>query len=828
MILSSLMHTFVQDFKFGFRQLRQRPLLSVAISLSLALGIGANSAVFSIVDAILFRPMNVPNSDRLVSLYTSDYSGPQYGASSYADFADIRDKTNVFESLASFSEISAPLRYGEQSDRAFGLLVSGSYFDLLGVKAAHGRTLRAEDDQTGANPAVVISHNLWQRRFGADPSIVGKTVFLNSNGFTVAGITPESFTGTDLSRAPEIFVPIHMSGLIGFEPALTTNRTTRQFSIVGRLAPGVDAAGAQARLEMLSHQFSDAYPDDWKDRNKAPRRISVVSENYARVRPEVRSILTGLAGLFTVVVALVLLIACSNVSNILLARATARQKEMAVRTALGASRMRLIRQLLTESLQLSLLGSLFAILIAPLCISLIVATFVPPSDTPIPLDIGVNQQVILLTLGIGVVTGLIFGVVPALHASRTDLLLAMKDDSIGVRTRVRKLSFRNIFVITQVAVSLLLLIVAGLFIRSLEKAKGVELGYNINNVLTARPDAEFLESRDTTRQLAFYNEVLARVRLLPGVEGASFADMIPSGGGRRRTTIAVENYSPKAGENMSVLWSVVASDYFGTMGMALVSGREFTDHDNEGAQRVALINETMARQYWPGENPLGKKISLAGSRKGPLEVVGIVKDAVPYIYQTTPSAFFYLPMLQNPSPGMALHVRTKGDALEMLPAIRNQVDSLGEKVMLRDVKTLVDYMDESLLMLRFASILTGLFGAVALVLAIVGVFSVINYSTSRRTREIGIRLALGARRGDILKMVMKEGLFIVSVGVVVGLLMSFAGVRLIASFMFGNSETEVPIYVAFSLLLLGVALVACFIPAYKATRVDPTDALRYE
>jgi macrolide transport system ATP-binding/permease protein len=708
------------------------------------------------------------------------------------------------------------------------LFVNGDYFDSLGVKAAYGRIIQPEHDQPGANPSVVISHKLWQKQFGADPSIVGKTVFLNNNSFTVVGITPETFTGTDLGRTPEIFVPFQMYTLIGFQQALTTDRGMRQFSILGRLKPGVDAGSAQASLAMLSRQLSGAYPDDWIDRNKEPRKISVISESYMRVRPEVRSILTRLAGLFMVVVALVLLIACSNISNILLARATARQREMAVRTALGASRKRLIRQLLTESLQLSLFGSILGILIAPICVRLIVATFLPPSANAIPVDVGINQRVILLTLGLGLITGLIFGLVPALHASRIDLSLAMKDDATAVQTGFRKLSFRNILVTTQLAVSLLLLIVAGLFITSLQKAQQVDLGYNINNVLTARPDTELLDSRDAAGQLAFYGQVLERVRSIPGVESASFADMVPSGSGRRRSTVSVEHYTPKAGENMDLLWGVVAPDYFRTMGMTLVSGREFTELDKEGALRVAVINETMARQYWPGENPLGKKITLAGGRNSPLAVVGVVKDAVPYIYQTTPSPFFYVAMLQNPSPGMVLHVRTKGDAIAMLPAIRNEVESLGQKVVLRNVKTLVDYMDESLLMLRFASILTGLFGGLALVLALVGVFSVINYSTSRRTREIGIRLAVGAQRVDILKMIMKEGLFIVGVGVLIGQLMAFAGVRLIASLMFGNSGTDLSVYVALSLLLIAVALVACFMPAYKATKVDPSDALRYE
>lgn len=821
------MGTFSQDLRFGFRQLLKRPLLTIAISLSLALGIGANSAVFSIVDATLFRPLNVPNSKRLVSLYTSDYSGPQYGGSSYADFVDFRGRTDLFEDLTTFTEISTTMKSDNQADRVYGLMVNGNYFDLLGVKAAHGRTFQPEDDQPGANPTFLISHTLWQKRFGADPSVLGKTVSLNNNSFTIIGVTPETFTGTDLGHGPDILVPIQMSSLIGFEQTLTINRSTRQFSIIGRLKPPVDAIGAQASLAMLSRQLSEAHPDEWNDRDDKPRQISVIRESYARVRPEVRGMLTRLAGLFTILVILVLLIACSNVSNMLLARATARQKEMAVRTALGASRKRLVRQLLTESLQLSLFSSILGILIAPVCISLVVATLMPPSATAIPIDIGINQRVILLTLAIGLITGLIFGLVPALHASRTDLLLAMKDDAPSVQAGPRKFGFRNLSAMTQIAVSLLLLIVAGLFIRNLQKAQQVDLGYNLNNVLTVRPDAEFLDSGDTARQLAFFNQVLERARVLPGVESASFADMVPSGGGLRRTTIRVENYTPKASENMDVLFGIVATDYFKTMGMTLLAGREFSVQDREGSPRAAVINVTMAHQYWPSQNALGKKITPLGNNKGPIEVVGVVKDAVAYIYQTSPAPFVYLPLQQNPAPGMTLHLRTKGDPTAMLAPLRHQLDQMGQGVVLRNVRTLSDFLDQSLLTLRLASVLTGVFGLLALVLALVGVFSVMHYSTTRRTREIGIRLAIGAQRLDILKMIMKEGLFMVGAGVVVGLLAVASG-WLIASMMFGDSETDFSVYLTLPVLLIAISMAACFIPAYKATKVQPIDALRYE
>lgn len=815
-----------QDLKFGLRMLVRKPLLTIGISLSLALGIGANSAVFSLVDAILFRPMNVANSSRLVSLYTSDYSGPQYGGSSYADFVDFSAKTNVFEGLTAFTEISTILRSDKQEDRTFGVLVNENYFELLGVQASLGRTFRAEDQ---SEPALVISHNFWQRRFAGDATLVGKTVFLNDNSFTIIGIAPESFTGTDLGRTPEIFVPMQTFKQLGFEPEFTTDRGIRQFSILGRLKPDVSEAQAHANLNILAGQLAAAYPESWKERTQQPRRVSLVAERYARVPPEAKSILMGLAGLFAALVGLVLLIACSNISNMLLARATARQKEMAVRTALGASRGRIIRQLLTESFQLSLIGSVLGILLAPVCIKLLTVAFLPASTTSLPIDIGINQRVILLTLAVGLVAGLVFGLVPALHASRADLLLAMKDDSAVSQTGWRRFNIRNIFVMSQISASLLLLIVAGLFIRSLQKAQQVDVGYDIDKVLTVRPDGGIFDKPDRGAQLAFYTQALERVRVLPGVEAASFADFIPSGSGLRSTTIGVENYTPRTGEKMDVMNGVVATDYFKTMGMELIAGREFTDQDKEGAVRSVIINQSLAHRYWPGQDALGKRITIAGSRRGQLEVVGIVKDATAYIYQKSSTPFFYVPVLQNPAPGgMVLHVRTTSDPIAMLPPVRSAIDSLGQNVMLGEVKTLSDFMNDSLIMLRVVSTLTALFGFLALVLALVGVFSVINYSTSRRTREIGIRLALGAQRTDILGMIMKEAMFIVVAGVLVGLLMAFASGRLIASLLFANSGAEISVYVGLAVLLIAIAMLACFIPAYRATKVDPNDALRHE
>lgn len=820
------MQALPQDLKYGLRMLLRKPLLTIGISLSLALGIGANSAVFSLVDAVLFKPLNVGDVSRLVSLYTSDYSGSQYGASSYADYLDFRDRTNVFESAAAFTEISATLKAEAQADRANALLVSENYFDLLGVRAARGRTFQSDDKQA-SQPVLVVSHRFWQQRFAGDPALVGKTVLLNNNNFTVIGITPESFTGTDLGRTPEIFVSVQNYTQAGLEPGFTSSRGTRQFSIIGRLKPSVSEAQAQTNLDLLARQLVEAYPENWKERNQQTRRISLVAERYARVPPEVRSVLLGFAGLFTALVGLVLLIACSNISNMLLARATARQKEMAVRTALGASRGRIIRQLLTESLQLSLMGSILGILLAPICIKLLIAAFLPASATGLPIDLSVNPRVIVITLAIGLITGLIFGLVPALHASRSDLLLAMKDDSPVLHTGSRRFGIRNLLVMAQISASLLLLIVAGLFVRSLQKAQQVDLGYNLN-VLTVRPEVEFPDPRNTAPQLAFYNQVLERVRSLPGVESASFADFIPSGGGLRSTTIDVENYTLRTDEDMDVMNGVIATDYFKTMGMTLVAGREFTDQDKEGSPHTMIVNETLARRYWPNQDALGKHVSIGENGRILFEVVGVVKDATAYIFQKDSEPFFYRPLLQTPSPGMALHVRTRGEPMAILPALRNEVGALGHNAVLRDAQPLSAFLNESLLTLRFVSTLTGIFGFLALALALVGVFSVVNYSTTRRTREIGIRMAIGAQRVDILKMILKEGLFIVVSGVVVGLIIAIASGRLLSSLMFADAGNDIAVYVALALLQIVIALAACLIPAYKATRVDPTEALRQE
>lgn len=820
------MSALPQDLKFGLRMLLRKPLLTIGISLSLALGIGANSAVFSLVDAILFRPLNVANSERLVSLYTSDYSGPQYGSASYADFVDFKARSDVFENLTAFTATSCTFRVETHVDRSYGLLVNENFFDLLGVQPAQGHFFHIDNQPT---PTVVISHQFWQKRFGGDRSVVGKTVFLNDNSFTVIGITPQSFTGIDLGSSPEIFVPMQAFAELGFEPGLMTSRSTRQFSMLGRLKPGVSEEQAKTSLNLLAQQLASAYPEDWKDRNQQPRRVSVVAERYARVPPEVKSVLTGLAGLFAVLVALVLLIACSNISNMLLARATARQKEMALRAALGASRGRIIRQLLTESFQLSLIGTVLGVLLAPVCIKLLTAGFLPSSTTDVPIDFGINSRVVVFTIAVGLVAGFLFGLVPALHASRMDLTFAMNSDSPSTQSGRRKFGIRNLFVMSQVSASLLLLIVAALFIRSLQKAQQVDLGYDINNVVTMRPNGGVLEKPDAALQLAFYKQALERVRAQPGVEAASFADFIPSGGGRRSSTIRVENYTPRTNENMDVMNGVVGTDYFKTMGMKLIAGREFTDQDKEGAIRAAVINQSFAQRYWPGQNALGKHITVVGSTRGQLEIVGIVKDATAYIYQEAASPFLYVPFQQNPAPGgMALHVRAKADPMSIVPPVRSAIDSLNMNVTLEEVRPLTDFMNDSLIMLRVVSTVTGLFGFLALVLAVVGVFSVINYSTTRRTREIGIRLALGAQRSDILAMIMKQALFIVGVGVVVGLVLSFASGRLIASLLFADSGAEISVYLGVALLLIAIAMLACFMPAYKATKVDPNDALRHE
>lgn len=814
------MGKLLQDLKYGFKLLLKSPAVTAVVVLSLGLGIGVNATIFSLVNAVLLRPLpRVEQPDRLVELYTSYTGGMKYGSVSYPDYVDMRDRNQVFSGLLAQRLMLMNLNNGGQNDLVPGALVSGNYFSVLGVKTSLGRAFLPEEDQTpGTHPVAVISYRLWQRRFNSDPRIVGKTIPLNARNFTVVGVAPEGFIGANVGLAPDVWVPLMMQGDVYPGTDHLKERGMRWLDIIGRLKPGISVEQAKADVGQLAAQLTQENPASNKGTG-----LSLVRSGQGATG--IQNTLSPVLTLLMVVVMLVLLIACFNVANLLMARASARRKEIGIRLAMGATRGRLIRQLLTESMLLSLLGGVLGLLLAYWTTNLLLA-FKPPTSFPILLDLRADGRLLAFTVLISLLTGLVFGLAPALQTSSPTLLPALKDESS--LQGYRKSRLRNLLVVAQVAISFILLIGAGLFIRSLQQAQLSNVGFKSQNLLIASMDVS-LARYDQSKGLNFYQRLIQRVESLPGVRSATLAKSVPlQVGNNQQMSVVIEGYETSQNVNLPIDYNVVAPNYFQTMGIALSKGREFTERDKTDAPGVVVVNQTMAQRFWPGQNPLGKRLSIAG-RKGPyLEVVGVANDSKYYNVQEEPRAFMYLPFLQVYKPGMTLHINAAGDPTSVLANVRHEIQALDEDVPVYNVMTMTEHLDASLVTLRVAAVLLGLFGLLALVLAGVGLYGVISYSVSQRKREIGIRMALGARRSNVLKMVIKQGMLLTLVGLVIGLGAAFALARMLSSLLYGINANDLMTFASVSLLLVGVALVASFIPARKATKVDPMLALRYE
>jgi len=836
------METLWQDLRYGVRVLLKSPGFTAVAVLSLALGIGANTAIFSLVNAVLLRPLPVAEPAALVFLFCGVRNSP-YSVVSYPDYVDFRDQNKVFSGLATYSGIGLSLNAADQTELVSGAIVSGNYFDVLGVRAALGRTFLPEEDQTpGTHPVTVISHGLWQRRFGGDPNVVGQHLTLNGRAFTVIGVAPAGFNGTDLGETNDLYVPMMMQALVrpprgGYSgemnPDLLSRRGAGWLGVIGRLKPGVKIEQAQAEIATIARQLEQAYPDSNRDRIATLFPVS-------KGDPQSRGTLLSVAGLLMGVVGLVLLIACANVANLLLARASGRRKEVSIRLALGASRGRLVRQLMTESVLLALLGGVVGLLLALWTVD-VLKRFPPPANfLPFAFDFSVEGRVLGFTLLLSVLTGLIFGVAPALQASKPDLVPALKDESPALHQGSRRLALRNLLVIAQVALSLTLLIGAGLFLRSLRQAQSIDPGFNPEHVLVAPLNINLL--RYTKPQgVEFYRQVVERVEALPGVQSASLARVLLLSGSGRTNSVMIEGQNgpdrESRGEgtgggaevaNNTTAANVVGLKYFQTMGIGLLRGRDFTAQDRDGAPGVVVINETFAKRYFPGQDPLGKRISLRGARGPWLEVVGITRDSKYRTLGEAPAPFVHLPLLQNHETGMTLHVRTGVDPAALIPAVRREIQALEKNLPATEIRPLTELISRSLFPARVGAALLGVFGLLALLLASVGLYGVMSYSVSRRTREIGIRMALGAERRDVLRLVLTEAMTLVAVGVGVGLTLAAAVTRLLAGFLYGVSATDPTTFAGITLLLAGVALFASLIPARRAMRVDPMVALRYE
>ncbi|MBX6363369.1 MAG: ABC transporter permease [Gemmatimonadetes bacterium] len=820
------MKGLVREIRFALRALRKRPGFTAVAVLTLGLGLGANLSIFSLVDAALLRPpAAVREPERLVTLWTSDFSGPRYGGTSYPDYEAIAAAADVFAGVAASSPRPLSLAGVAGSERLFGEIVSANYFDVLGVRPALGRFfLPQEAGAAGGHPVVVLGWGLWQRAFGGSRDVIGRTVRLSGVPLTVVGVAPPGFRGSIRGLALEVWVPFSADrALLGFRPE---GRGDRGLFVTARLRPGVTVAEAQARLDLIARQLHAAYAQEWTDVRGRPRVLTAVPERLSRVPPMARGPVVGFMALLMAIVAIVLLIACANVANLLLARAAGRQREVAIRLALGATRRRLVRQLLVESLLLALAGGALGVLVARWTTALL-AGFHPPIDVPLALDLRVDGAVLGFGLLLSVATAVAFGLAPALRVTRPDLVPALRDEGSTVRAGGRRFGLRNLLVIGQVAGSLVLLVAGSLFLRTLRQATRIDAGFDPENLLLVAFDLT-AERYDPARAADFYRRLEERVSALPGVRAVTLAQWVPLGLDFARRGLVVEGYQARPGEDLEQGFNVVGDDYFRTLGTRIVRGRALDERDHAGAPLAVVVNESFARRYWPGADPLGKHIGWEGPDGRMAEVVGIAQDGKYRSLGEEPRPYFYIAAAQVDARDLTLHVRTAGDPRALVPAVRAAVRELAPGLPIAKLTTLREQVAVSLLPQRLAAVVLGVLGAGALLLAVVGLHGVVAYAVSLRTRELGIRVALGARPADIQRMVLADGMRLVAIGAAVGLALALAASRLLRGFLLGGDGADPVAFVAVPLLLAGVALVSAYIPARRAGRVDPMEALRVE
>ncbi|HSO76107.1 MAG TPA: ABC transporter permease [Blastocatellia bacterium] len=807
------MQKLKQDLIYAFRMLyKNRGFTAVAL-LALALGIGANTAIFSVVNSVLLRPLPYRDPQRLIMVFQNyqQRGGPEREWASPADFRDFRDQAGSFENVAALLGWQPTLTGRDEPEDLQGAAVSHDTFAMLGVEPVLGRGFAADEDRAGAERVVVLSHELWQRRFASDPLIIGKNLTLAGESFTVIGVMPSRFsfpilTGTEIWRT--------VTPVLAAQPGC--DRGCVILRLIARLKTGVTLDAARAEMNAINQQMAERYPDT--NKGVGSTLVTLHEQLVGDVRPAMLVLLSA--------VALVLLIACANVANLLLARAAAREKEVAIRAALGATRARLIRQHLTESLLLAVLGGAFGLLMAFWMVDLLVSF--APDGTPRLDEIAIDKSVLAFTFGVAVLTGLIFGLAPAVLSSRTNFNNALKEGGRDTSATSRGNRVRSALVVSEVALALMLLVGAGLLIKSFVNLQRVDPGFNPRSVLRADVILPRTRYPDRNQPAAFYKQLLDRVTAMPGVQAAGAVSTMPLGGGGTDSDFGIEGRPPAEPGKPQVAWfSSATPDYFRAMGIRLLRGREFLESDNAAAPRVAVISEAMAQRYFPDEDPLGKRLVFGGG-KDLREIVGIISDIKFFGLNKDARPSMYFPHAQTPSRGMSLLVRTEGAPMTLAAAIRAQVSELDRDLAVSNVMTMEELVAGSLAEPRFTLLLLGVFAAVAMLLSAIGVYGVVSYSVTQRSHEIGVRMALGAQMRDVLKLVVTEGMTLVMAGVAIGLAAAFALTRVMESLLFGVSATDFTTFAFTSLCLAIVALGACFVPARRATKVDPMVALRYE
>ncbi len=813
------METLLQDVRYGFRMLAKNPGFTAVAVLSLALGIGGNATVFSWLEAVLFHPLSgVKNSTQLVDVETVMPDGA-YHTSSYPDYKDYRDHNQVFSGMIGFELVAANMKLEkeQQPQRNWGLIVTENYFDLLGVNAARGRTFHAEDAQgPNSDPYIVLSDGLWRRRFGADAKVIGKSVQINEQPFTVIGIAPRGFGGTIVGIAAEYFVPMMMQPAALPGESLEARNPTF-IHMMGRLKPGVTIEQARADMTTIARQLELQYPDT--NKNIGAFVCPIWKAHYG-----LQAFLLPVLAFLMVVVLLVLLIACANVANLLLARATVREKEIAIRAALGANRARLIRQLLAESLILAGLGGAAGILLT-LWTTNFLTFFMPPAHLPIGLPLGVDGRILLFTLALSICTGVIFGLAPALQVTRPSVNTSLKDGGRTASSGAGQHRLRNLLVVTETILAVVLLAGAGLLVRSLRMALTSSPGFRTDRVLLAALDLRGNGYSDD-KSAAFFAQLTDRLKALPGVEGASLERYVPMWfTGRSYTIPDLEGYTPKPGEQNLIDYNAVGPNYFSLMQIPILSGREFTSQDRLDTPRVCIINQTMAQRFWPGQNPIGRRVD---TWRHEWTVAGVVKDIKYHSLSEQPQPFLYFPFWQDTGGDANILIRTSGDPLKLLPQVREQVRQLDSSVAVLESDSVSDLLSVSLFAYRTAATLAAVLGGLGLVLAAIGIYGVLSYSVNQRSHEIGIRMALGAGPSDVLGLVVGQGMRLTLAGVGLGLIAALATMHLLGSLLYGVTANDPITFGVVMVVLSAVALIACYIPARRAMAVDPMIALRHE
>jgi putative ABC transport system permease protein len=810
------MENLLQDLRYGFLRLLKSPGFTVIAVLALALGIGANTFIFSVVNALLLRPLPFPKSEQITSILARDpETGNLYSSYSFPNFEDIRNENQSFDQVAALYMSTEFLRSGDEPERLRGVFVSADLFPLLGVSPHVGRTFTRDEEKADGSHLVVLSYDLWQRRFNGNPGIINQNLIIGSHPTTVLGVMPQGFKFPVGARQVDFWMPLTSSISAPGRAA----RGAVYLALFGRLKPNLSLAQAQVEMNTIANRLATQYPNVNTGLN-----IALVP-SHERLVGNTRPALLVLLG----AVALVLLIACANVANLLLARAATRQKEIAIRAAIGATRWRVIRQLLTESFLLSLMGGIAGVLLAIWAIELLVSA--QPANLPRLTEIELDRYVLLYTVGLTTLTGFIFGLAPALQASRSDLNESLKDGMRETSGGLRRNRTRSVLVISEIALSLILLVGATLLFESLRRLLDVPPGFNPDGVLTADVSVSDTKYPEPERRATFFQEVLERTAALPGVASVGAVYPLPLGGSFESYTFDIAGRPPfQPGQQPSADRRVISPDYFRVMGIALRKGRAFGVQDSGKSLPVTIINETFARRFFPGEEPIGKTL-IPGEGRQPVtrEIVGIVGDIRHAGLDVDPSPEYYIPYQQSSVDHLTVVLRSNGEnPMSFSQSLRGVVKAIDREQPIYNIRPLSQLLDDSLAPRRFNMNLLGGFALLALALASIGIYGVMSYSVAQRTREIGVRIALGARSRDVLKLVLSQALLLTAAGLGLGIVGALALTRFLGTLLYGVKPTDLTTFIAVALVLGIVALVACFIPARQATKVDPLVALRYE